>query len=78
MLKLALSIRVTLGEIHYYQKVQRKKFFVVFSAIMILLMVTEIFFVYLTLNAQWACLYNAITFSILALINVVIMAYLSH
>lgn len=51
MLKLALSIKVTLGEIHYYQKVQRKKVFVVFSAIMILLMVTEIFFVYLTLNA---------------------------
>ena len=78
MLKLALSIKVTLGEIHYCHKVQRKKIFVVFSAIMILLMVTEIFFVYLTLNAQWACLLNAITFSILALINVVIMLYLFH
>ena len=52
MLKLALSIKVNLGEIHYCRKVQRKKNFGVFSVIMTLLMVTEIFFVYLSLNAQ--------------------------
>ena len=76
MLKLALSIKVNLGEIHYCRKVQRKKNFAVFAVIMTLLMITEIFFVYLKLNAQKACLLNAITFSILALINVVIMFYL--
>ena len=50
MLKLSLSIKVNLEEIIYYTKVQRKKIFQVFAAIMIFLLVIEVICVYTSLE----------------------------
>ena len=50
MLKLSLSIKVNLEEIIYYTKVQRKKIFQVFAAIMIILLVIEVICVYTSLE----------------------------
>ena len=70
MLKLASSIRVTMEEISYMDKVRYKRYFLIFSGTLIGLLVIEIIAVYKALDQRNSCLLNAITFIILAIVNV--------
>ena len=76
MLKLASSIRVTMEEISYMDKVRYKRYFLIFSGTLITLLMIEIIAVYKALDQRNSCLLNAITFIILAIVNLCMAIHL--
>ena len=76
MFKISLSIKENLGEITETTKIKLKNSFYIFAFIFSLLIIIEVFFVYTKLSFLHAVLLNAIIFSLLAVVDMVIMSFL--